>query len=277
MERCEDWLQPCKAPVERPSLGVRCGMFELIILLLQGSKFCVGILSSGLVARFELGPRSSEAGWDIYPVERCQFHSNCASVCFELQLGCCYGAISLYSLYNIKETANCTAQEHLKSDVQAGASSLTWKVVLSKLMLLVLVFSMKHWKNTVFSFLSCILLWYYCCVNFAQSPPWHRRMVWTVCICLYCCHMSLVKSNVFGRSETFGKTEVDFRLFSRQRHTISRTFEVSESESDFAHFWIWSMWLGWHIDTLILKAYWSGYGMNGDFSLKLPIEGSESL
>ena len=66
LERCEDWLQPCKAPVERPSLGVRCGMFELIILLIQGSKFCVGILSSGLVARFELGPRSSEEGWDIY-------------------------------------------------------------------------------------------------------------------------------------------------------------------------------------------------------------------
>ena len=69
LERCEDWLQPCKAPVERPSLGVRCGMFELIILLIQGSNFCVGILSSGLVARFELGPRSSEAGWDIYPAE----------------------------------------------------------------------------------------------------------------------------------------------------------------------------------------------------------------
>ena len=173
----------------------------------------------------------------------CQFHSNCASVCFELQLGCCYGAISLY---NIKETANCTAQEHLKSDVQAGASSLTWKVVLSKLMLLVLVFSM-------FSFLSSILLWYYCCVNFAQSPPWHRRMVWTVCICLYCCHMSLVKSNVFGRSETFRNTEVDFRLFSRQRHTISRTFQVSESEGDFAHFGCEGR--GWvmHIDTLILK------------------------
>ena len=104
LERCEDWLQPCKAPVERPSLGVRCGMFEfliIIILLIQGSKFCVGILSSGLVARFELGPRSSEAGWDIYPVEWCQFHSNCASVCFELQLDCCYGAMSQY---NIKET-----------------------------------------------------------------------------------------------------------------------------------------------------------------------------
>ena len=69
LERCEDWLQPCKAPVERPSLGVRCGMFELIILLIQGSTFCIGILCSGIVAGFELGPRSSEAGWDIYPVE----------------------------------------------------------------------------------------------------------------------------------------------------------------------------------------------------------------
>ena len=44
-------------------------MFELIILLIQGSKLCIGILSSDLVAGFELGPRSSEAGWDIYPVE----------------------------------------------------------------------------------------------------------------------------------------------------------------------------------------------------------------
>ena len=39
LERCEDWLQtlshlgPCKAPVERPSVGVRCSMFELVILV----------------------------------------------------------------------------------------------------------------------------------------------------------------------------------------------------------------------------------------------------
>ena len=46
-------------------------------------------------------------------------------------------------------------------------------------------------------------------------------------------------------------TEVDFRLFSRQKHTISRTFEVSESESDFAHFG--SEGCGWvlHIDVVI--------------------------
>ena len=98
--------------------------------------------------------------------------------------------------------------------------------------------------------------------------------------CVYVCIAATFlwsNQNVFGRSETFGKTEVDFRLFSRQRHAISRTFEVSESESDFAHFG--SEGRGWvmHIDTLILKAYWSGYGLNEDFSLKLPIEGSENL
>ena len=47
----------------------------------------MGYLSSGMVSTW---------------MATCQFHSNCASVCFELQLGCCYGAISLY---NIKETA----------------------------------------------------------------------------------------------------------------------------------------------------------------------------
>ena len=57
------------------------------------------------------------------------------------------------------------------------------------------------------------------------------------------------------------------RLFSRQKHTISITFQVSESESDFAHFG--SEGRGW--------AYCSGYGMNEDFSLKLPIEGFQNL
>ena len=57
-EGCEDWLQPCKAPVERPFVGVRCNMFELIILLIEGSTFCIGILCSGIVAGFELGPKS---------------------------------------------------------------------------------------------------------------------------------------------------------------------------------------------------------------------------
>ena len=37
-------------------------MFELVILSIEGSKLCIGILSSGLFAGFELGPRSSEAG-----------------------------------------------------------------------------------------------------------------------------------------------------------------------------------------------------------------------
>ena len=65
-------------------------MFELVLLVIQGSKFGIGILSSGLVAGFELGPRSWEAGWDIYPVEWFQREwqhvksISCVSVCFEL-------------------------------------------------------------------------------------------------------------------------------------------------------------------------------------------------
>ena len=64
--------------------------------------------------------------------------------------------------------------------------------------------------------------------------------------------MPLVKSNVFGRSETFGTPEVDFRLFSRQKHAISITFQVSELESDFAH--LGSEGGGWvvHIDVVLL-------------------------
>ena len=205
----------------------------------------MGYLSSGMVSTW---------------MATCQIHSNCASVCFELQLGCCYGA---KSPLQHQGNCHCTAQEHLKSDFQAGASSLIWKVVLSKLMLLVLVFSMKHWKTRCFLFCQV-----FCCdtilVSILLNPHHGTTFLWS-------------NQNVFGRSETFGNTEVDFRLFSRQRHTISRTFEVSESESDFAHFG--SEGCGWvmHIDTLILKAYWSGYGMNEDFSLKLPIEGSENL
>ena len=144
-------------------------------------------------------------------------------------------------------------------------------------MLLVLVFSMKHWKTRCFLF--CQVFCYDTILVAILLNPHHGTAGWFG-RCVYVCIAATFlwsNQNVFGRSETFGNTEVDFRLFSRQRHTISRTFEVSESESDFAHFG--SEGCGWvmHIDTLILKAYWSGYGMNEDFSLKLPIEGFQNL
>ena len=188
----------------------------------------MGYLSSGMVSTW---------------MATCQFHSNCASVCFELQLGCCYGAISLY---NIKETANCTAQEHLKSDVQAGATSLIWKVVLSKLMLSVLVFSMKHWKNTVFSFLPSILLWYYCCVNFAQSPPWHRRMVWTVCI-----YMFVLLPHVLGQVKCFWEIWNLWEHRSRFLAVFQAGVYNQQNLSSFrvggwlCPFWIWRTWMGY--------------------------------
>ena len=212
----------------------------------------MGYISSGMVSTW---------------MATCQIHSNCASVCFELQLDCCYGAMSQY---NIKETA--IAPRRSIWSLISRLEHRRWFGKCSKLMLLVLVFSMKHWKNTVFSCLPNILLWYYYILllcQFCSIPTMAPQDGWTVCIW-----------NLWN-------TEVDFRLFSRQKHTSSRTFQVSESEGDFAHLGIWKTWLGWRRylalrkDTtrlvFILKAYWSGYGMNEDFSLKLPIEGSENL
>ena len=202
-----------------------------------------------------------------------QFHSNCASVCFELQLGCCYGAISLY---NIKETAIAP-----RRSIWSLMSRLEHRRWLGKRSFpnLCYWFWCLAWSiGKTRCFLVCQI---FCCDMIVVSillNPHHGTAGWFGrCKCLYCCHISLVKSKCFWEICNLWNTEVDFRLFSRQRHTISRTFEVSESESDFAHFG--SEGRGWvmHIDTLILKAYWSGYGMNEDFPLKLPIEESENL
>ena len=119
---------------------------------------------------------------------------------------------------------------------------MTWKVVLPKFML-VSVFSMKHWKTRCF--LVCEV---FCCDTIVVSillNPHHGTAGWFG-RCVYVC----IAATFLGY-ETFGTPEVDFRLFSRQRHTISRTFEVSESESDFAHFG--SEGCGWvlHIDVVI--------------------------
>ena len=154
-------------------------------------------------------------------------------------------------------------------------------------MLLVLVLSVKHWKNTVFSCLPSIR-----CDMIVVSillNPHHGTAGWFGgCICLHFCHISLVKSNVFGRSQTFGTPAVLTAVFQAEAYNQQNlsSFRVGEWLCHFAHFesegrgWvlridvvIWHFFFG----TLILKAYWSGYGMNEDFSLKLPIEGFQNL
>ena len=214
----------------------------------------MGYLSSGMVSTW---------------MATCQFHSNCASLCFELQLGCCYGAISLY---NINETAIAPRRSiwSLMSRLEHRRWFGKWSFPNLCCWFWCLAWSIG------FGVLPSILLWYDCCLNFAQSPPWHRRMVWTVCICLYCCHISLVKSNVSISGCFPGRRIQSASPFKFPSRRVTLPYFGSEGRGWVLHIDV-VIWHVFFLGTLILKAYWSGYGMNEDFSLKLPIEGFEHL